>query len=347
MRITKSFSHLTPATDRSANPAPGQIWQFDAESPQEAEKLASPLDVHYFQLGPGRFRERAVGVFLDHALATRSRLDTAVRFRGAVIPNTLAFQAFHSLAPILKSPLSLGADYFAISRPAEPLDLASQAAVQALSVFVREERWLDLVDRLGVEAIIDFSPPLAAIRVDPAQLERFARRISWVLDAATVYPDCFQQATVRTVAEIGLICAVVELLSGWNHPLEHPGSAARRDQAVRDIEAYIGQHYAQPITLVDLCQVGRLKIRALQYAFGEKYGVSPMSYLKLVRLDHARRLLQSADPRVTSVSGVALQAGFWHFSQFAQDYRRMFGESPSQTLRASTAAGHTDGLQSM
>jgi AraC family ethanolamine operon transcriptional activator len=347
MRNTRTASQADTAADRSVEPAPGQIWQFDAESPREAEKAASPLEVHYFQLGPGRFRERANGVFLDHALVTRSRLDTAVRFRGAVIPNTLAFQAFHSVAPILKSPLSLGADYFAISRAADPLDLASQAAVQALSVFVPEERWTDVVDRLGAEAIIGFGHRLAAVRVDPARLARFARRISWVLDAATVYPDCFQQTTVRTVAEIGLICAVVELLSGRIQPLEHPGSAARRDQAVRNVEAYVSQHYAQPITLLDLCQIGRLQIRTLQYAFGEKYGVSPMAYLKLVRLDRARRLLQSADPRVTRVSDAALQAGFWHFSQFAQDYRRMFGESPSRTLRASTVSEHTDGRQRM
>lgn len=343
MRNTRTASHPDTAADRSVDPAPGQIWQFDAESPREAEKAASPLEVQYFQLGRGRFRERANGVFLDHALVTRSRLDTAVRFRGAVIPNTLAFQAFHSVAPILKGPLALGPDYFAISRAAEPLDLASQAAVQAMSVFVREERWIDLVDRLGADAIIDFGPRLAAIRVDPTRLARFARRISWVLDAATVYPECFQLATIRTVAEIGLICAVVELLSGWNQPLEHPESAARRNQAIGNIEAHISQHYSQPITLIDLCQVGRLKIRTLQYAFGEKYGVSPMAYLKLVRLDRARRLLQSADPRVTGVSEVALQVGFWHFSQFAQDYRRMFGESPSHTLRAATAAGPTGG----
>lgn len=336
-------SHPASALLDSESPTPGHIWQFDAESPGEAEKLAYPLEVHYFQLGRGCFRERADGVFLDHVLVTKSRLETAVRFRGAVIPKTLAFQVFHSAMPILKGPLSLGADYFAISRAAEPLDLASQAPVQALSVFVREERWMDLVDRLGAETIIDFGPRLAAIRVNPTRLARFARRISWVLDAATVYPKCFQQADIRAVAEIGLICAVAELLCAWNQPLEHPDSAARRDKAIGNVEAYISQHYAQPITLVDLCQVGRLKIRALQYAFGEKYGVSPMAYLKLVRLDRARRLLQCADPRVTGVSDVALQAGFWHFSQFALDYRRMFGESPSQTLRASTVAGHTDG----
>jgi len=46
-----------------------------------------------------------------------------------------------------------------------------------------------------------------------------------------------------------------------------------------------------------------------------------------------RRELRRADSSLASVSDVAERYGFWHLSQFAADYRWLFGELPSETLR--------------
>ena len=72
--------------------------------------------------------------------------------------------------------------------------------------------------------------------------------------------------------------------------------------------------------------------RTLRYAFREQLGVSPKQYLQLVRLGGVRRNLQLAAAGVKIVD-VANRWGFWHMGQFAADYRRQFGELPSETLR--------------
>jgi AraC family ethanolamine operon transcriptional activator len=46
-----------------------------------------------------------------------------------------------------------------------------------------------------------------------------------------------------------------------------------------------------------------------------------------------RRELRDANPATTQVQDVAARWGFWHLSHFASDYRAMFGELPSDTLR--------------
>jgi AraC family ethanolamine operon transcriptional activator len=38
-------------------------------------------------------------------------------------------------------------------------------------------------------------------------------------------------------------------------------------------------------------------------------------------------------PSSETVTEVAFRWGFWHLSRFAREYRSMFGESPSETLR--------------
>jgi AraC-like DNA-binding protein len=53
-----------------------------------------------------------------------------------------------------------------------------------------------------------------------------------------------------------------------------------------------------------------------------------------VRLNHVRRRLLSPEWKSRTISRIALDCGFWHLSQFAADYRRMFGETPSATRAA-------------
>jgi len=49
-------------------------------------------------------------------------------------------------------------------------------------------------------------------------------------------------------------------------------------------------------------------------------------------MNGVRRDLQRADPS-EKIADVANRWGFWHMGQFAADYRRQFGELPSETLK--------------
>lgn len=84
-------------------------------------------------------------------------------------------------------------------------------------------------------------------------------------------------------------------------------------------------------TLASQCHVGA---RALQKGFQHHLGVSPMAYLRGVRLRRAREDLRSADPASSSVTTIAYHWGFTHLSRFASAYRDAYGELPARTLRA-------------
>lgn len=67
-------------------------------------------------------------------------------------------------------------------------------------------------------------------------------------------------------------------------------------------------------------------------AFGKHFGLSPMAYLKKHRLVAVRReILEQGS--ISSISEIALGWGFTHLGRFSADYRKLFDESPSQTLR--------------
>ena len=70
----------------------------------------------------------------------------------------------------------------------------------------------------------------------------------------------------------------------------------------------------------------------LRDGFQQFRGVSPMQYVRQLRLERARNALRAA-PSDVRVAEIALDCGFAHLGRFAMVYKAMFGESPSETLR--------------
>ena len=107
----------------------------------------------------------------------------------------------------------------------------------------------------------------------------------------------------------------------------------QRAQLVRQATEYIETHIHTPLTLKDLYTALGVSRRTLFYSFESVFGVTPMEYVKVQRLQGVRRSLQAADTQTDTVVGIAHQWGFWDSGQFAKAYRAQFGELPSETLR--------------
>lgn len=120
-------------------------------------------------------------------------------------------------------------------------------------------------------------------------------------------------------------------------PAQHKHQATakffRRSPLVKQADDYMRSHIDQPLTLTNLCQALGTSSRALSYGFQEIFGMSPMSYLKILRLQGVYRTLKTARSSKITVTETATQFGFYHLGYFAQDYKQMFGELPSETLK--------------
>lgn len=106
-----------------------------------------------------------------------------------------------------------------------------------------------------------------------------------------------------------------------------------RHELVRQAEASLDQPAPpRPWSVQALAAVLGTSERTLHRAFVEQYGDGPKAVMAARRLNRVRRVLHGADPVRGVISRVANEAGFWHMGKFADDYRRQFGELPSETL---------------
>ncbi|MGY2343014.1 helix-turn-helix domain-containing protein [Pseudomonas sp. SDO5532_S415] len=124
--------------------------------------------------------------------------------------------------------------------------------------------------------------------------------------------------------------------------------ALQRRAGERAIMKRVGEWAAdtpeEHLNLLELSQVAGVSLRQLQHAFKTYTGMAPTQWLRLRRLNSARRELLSRTPTQTTVAEVAMHWSFWHLGRFSSSYRALFKELPSDTLkRASSAQPMTRG----
>jgi AraC family ethanolamine operon transcriptional activator len=134
-----------------------------------------------------------------------------------------------------------------------------------------------------------------------------------------------QPAVVASVSDFLLD----SLLRAPNTPGTLSGTAHVHWALVQRCVALVQDTRDSAPTVTQLCQHMGVSRRTLQNAFLRVLDMSPLAYVKAVRLKQARQALKHA----VSVTEAATASGFWHFGHFAHDYQTLFGERPSDTHR--------------
>jgi AraC-like DNA-binding protein len=100
----------------------------------------------------------------------------------------------------------------------------------------------------------------------------------------------------------------------------------------------VNQYENMPESVNTLCEMTGASWSTLERAFKEEFGVGPKAYLKIRRLTAVRSEIVNSGPG-TKIHEVANRWGFWHMGSFAADYRKQFGELPSDTLKGTRQDG--------
>ncbi|KKB63588.1 AraC family transcriptional regulator [Robbsia andropogonis] len=101
---------------------------------------------------------------------------------------------------------------------------------------------------------------------------------------------------------------------------------------VRRAEDFIRARSADALQLQDIADAAGVPPRTLREGFQHFRGITPMQFVRDIRMSRARETLLRAEQDVR-VSDIALECGFFHLGRFSLAYAKTFGESPSETLR--------------
>lgn len=193
----------------------------------------------------------------------------------------------------------------------------------------------DMFSIQGAEKIIGHSDN--TLELTPSTACVLRDHMMQLKGAAIMDPTVLERSEFINELECALPGRLMETIVLSKGTSKRPALRTRHLALKRAIE-HINASPESVFNVNDLCRITGVSERTLQYAFKEHFGLSPKRYIMNVRLNAVHKVLSRAEPEEVTVTDVAHRFGFWHMGQFAADYRRLFGELPSEsikTLRAS------------
>ena len=291
-------------------------WDFDF---RQLDRGALDVDLLQFGVGP--------------VAVMRVRLSRRFDQRGGAPPGLRTFAlpekrsgdidwCGHAVTDTNLNTLSRDGEFHAVSPPG--------FGVHTVSV---TEELLDEVARtLGLAAIPELLDGTSrTARCDPEAVREYRASLRRVCQAAQQSPSQLHSRALQEELQFEIPAKLLKALATSNGPLREPPFGARA-LALQRAVPYIEQHRDRALAVREVCQATGVSWRTLDYAFRERFGVTPKAYLTALRLNGVRRELVPTTPPVKVVD-VANRWGFWHMGQLAADYRRQFGELPSETLQ--------------
>jgi AraC-like DNA-binding protein len=120
-----------------------------------------------------------------------------------------------------------------------------------------------------------------------------------------------------------------------------PSGRQLRDFALADTTShrittavnFIKDNYSSTLSIKQLADLSRMGVSTFHHHFKTLTGMSPGQLQKQIRLHQARTKLLSSERDIASV---ALSVGYESQSQFSREFRRLFGQSPSEVLKRRT-----------
>jgi AraC-like DNA-binding protein len=169
-----------------------------------------------------------------------------------------------------------------------------------------------------------------AVDRENPQVQNLWRLLRFFSEQLDSNPDPMPGLVLRELEQ----AILVAFLYANRHTFSHLLDSEARDivpSHVRLAEEYIEAHWNEAIGIESLVEATGVGARSIFKAFRQTRGYSPMAFAKMIRLKQARELLSAPGP-ATSVTGAAVACGVGPLGHFARDYRKAFGERPSETL---------------
>lgn len=212
------------------------------------------------------------------------------------------------------------------------LDCVSPAPFSGFVLSFKPEALRIAAENLGLSP--DFFSELESRRFwDPTGAEhRQLRHLLSAMELVALEDDNERLELWKNVFNFDIATLLVRILAMNNLPLPHDAPNFRTSAMNRALNI-LKDYPNNPVNVEALCQQVDVSWATLERAFAEEFGVTPNKYIKLRRLAAVQSDLIKLGPDAV-ISDVANKWAFWHMGSFASDYRKQFGELPSQTLRS-------------
>lgn len=307
-------------------------YRYQRISTSDSEHHAACLsdwEQTYSQLEGGQFNGELIDIGFSDVQVFRESTNRSVFQNGSpkadcvVIGTAVAMEG-----SALFSGKQVGSEDLIAFNGSQGFSLVTPKHFDVLAVAVPRLELLQLLDIEGVDGTALSNSILVKPSADA--LDSLKRCLLDMLSPELQRASSLRYLQVQRVYKSALLTTTVNAIRS-SSPVDEPSRCFRsRSHLVRTIVEWAMSRSDDPPSIYDICLKFNVGRRVLNYSFIEVVGTSPLNFLRSMRLNGARRDLRSHG-RNQSIQEIAGRWGFCHLPRFSTEYRKLFGELPSQT----------------
>ncbi len=308
---------------------PSEQLQITCDDPGEFRQKVIGWNIEHIQLVPGNyqidvemFHTRNIQLSnVIHYVGVQERGCTPPRSCVISLPTPLGKYPLHYCDGILqkdKCPVSISGDEFGTF---------SKGGINYFTIVVDT----DLLNReagqlIGRPFTSLVQSKLVTIK-RPNQL-RLIQTISTIMQELKIYP-----LHLSTVQQELLEKQIMEQLLLSIRPTSGEKiKIPNRRQVAWRAEQLMRQYPQKHLNIEQLCGHIGCSARNLHLGFKERYGMTPVRYGNILALNGVRHKLIRLQPG-ENISEIAMAWGFYHLGRFSEQYKQLFTELPSVTIK--------------
>ncbi len=316
-------------------PASSAVTVREITDPTTIGTVLEGIAQNAVQLQSGSLWARQVMIRLQSGILIFQATNLPVRTRTSVQEGYVAFVAFGPRSSGTMDGLPIGPDLVLVGTSTTEVEFVVNAGYSSVTFLLSRHELRRDLQRRGRDDEFQFKRPTELFQpgYDCVQaLYGLGRRL---VEMAARQPGVFDSPSTQAITQAEILEMLLSMLASESFvkPEPHDRTRQAHSEIIQAAENYAIAHAAQQVHVADLCEAAGVSERTLQYAFRELLGMTPMAFLKRLRLHEVRKSLRAASPSSTTVTKEALRRGYWHFGDFSRAYKQCFGESPSDTLR--------------
>lgn len=287
--------------------------------------------LHYEQLSAGRFQGRLFQVCLAGLTLLREDTGQALRQRGRLDEQVYGFaMALQDRQDLFFNGQRVP-DGAVMCGKGTDVDLTTPPDFTLIAMVVDRSLLNPLWERMYHKPLAHWLEKQLVLPIGDSKAQILRDLQLTVMDQACAFAHRpLDEQAIRQLRD-EILMEWIEALPSHVDTSDQP-TLERRKKLVDAACELMLAHADEPLSILQVCSRVGTSRRKLNYCFQDVLGTTPVKYLRSLRLNGVRRALRQAEAGMT-VQDIASHWGFWHLSQFAQDYKRLFGELPSATLR--------------
>jgi len=312
----------------------GEFSDFD-----ELAETVAGWGLDWIQLDRGPMRARIRQLAGPSVLLSRFEFGRKFHQRGTSPRGMRTVAVIGRRSPQVKWRGGSNGDHGLVVFPVDSeFDFVSDPDFHGDTLSVSEDRLRAVAETIGLP------DPTAALpsgqgflEADPACLESLRRQLDDT-HARIGESGCRASPDVHHEdVELPIVSTLCRILVGGRNPQVGRPDPVVRVRAMNRALEFIEACADDAPTIEMICAAAEASWRTLDYAFRERFDLTPKQYLTAARLHRVRQGLMRSGGEL-AISEIAAYHGFWHMGKLAADYRRHFGELPSETVKRSDEA---------